>query len=59
MAERNYQVKYDIIANATNAIETFNSLKNPLNELKRNSQKLSSSLTTTVSKLIEFTYPYF
>ena len=54
MAERNYQVKYDIIANATNAIETFNSLKNPLNELKRNSQKLSSSLTTTVSKLIEF-----
>ena len=54
MAERNYQVKYDIIANATNAIETFNSLKTPLNELKRNSQKLSASLTTTVTKLIEF-----
>ena len=54
MAERNYTVKYDIIANATQAIETFNSLKTPLNELKRNSQKLSASLTTTVTKLIEF-----
>ena len=54
MADRVYSVRYDIVAEAGKAIETFNSLQNPLVNLKRNSQKLSSSLTTTVERLIKF-----
>jgi len=51
MADRVYSVRYDIVAEAGKAIETFNSLQNPLYNLKRNSQKLSSSLMTTVERL--------
>lgn len=53
MVERNYTVKYDIIADAGKAIEAFTQLQNPLVNLKREAHKLTNNLVPVVTKLNE------
>lgn len=53
MVERNYTVKYDIVADAGKAIEAFTQLQNPLVNLKREAHKLTNNLVPVVTKLNE------
>lgn len=53
MVERNYTVKYDIVADAGKAIEAFTQLQNPLINLKREAHKLTNNLVPVVTKLNE------
>ena len=53
MAERNYQVRYDIIADATNAIKTFNEMKAPLQAMKDNAYFINKELGEVVKRIKE------
>lgn len=53
MAERNYQVRYDIIADATNAIKTFNEMKAPLQTMKDNAYFINKQLGEVTKRINE------
>ena len=53
MAERNYQVRYDIVADATSAIKTFNEMKAPLQAMKDNAYFINKQLGEVAKRIDE------